>query len=129
MATLTIELPLNQADRDFLISYLRLDAVESGADKPAPAKKAAAKKAAATKPDPEPETAPEESSEDDAEEFRALVKETVKKASEVMKTDGGSDKVKAALDKVGAERVGRLQTPEQVAQFLDLIGASDSKGD
>lgn len=140
MAILTIETPLSDADRAMLKHLLRQDepseATEPEPDKPAPAKKTAAKKATATaKTEPEPEirdevgaevepaNVPDEPVEEeiDAAEFQKLIKETVKTASGVMKTEGGSDKVKASLDKIGVERVGRLQNPEQVERFLRLI--------
>lgn len=142
MVTLTVEFPFDEDTRETLQHLLRYkESAGSVAPEEPPkaapaAKKAtgAAKKAAAAKadqpavePEPDDETArdiagaPTADEEVDAAEFAKVVKDTVRQASEVLKVEGGDEKIRAALAEVGVERVGRLQNPEQVEQFLALI--------
>lgn len=91
---------------------------------PAPAKKAPAKKAAAAKPAPEPEVPSSEEAGDGGDEdlvggTAPTMSDAVAAATKLV-SSGGSAKVKAALEAVGAKRVSEMAESD-IPAFLAAL--------
>lgn len=124
MATLTVELPLSEADRAVLEDALAFGARQVGE----PAVATAVKSGKVVLPDgetvePSDESAPE--SDEDKERFKELAEAAYDKAKSLLadkeNKPANAARIQAILEEIGVEKVSAITTLEQAEQFLAAL--------